>query len=194
MNEMPSRMTDVDDRTLVQQARAGSREAFAQIVEKHQFTVRATLWRMLGNGPDVDDVAQQVFLSLLQSISGFREQSSFPTWLTSITRNQAISFLRRRYSAPATVAGQLDQLLARRQIDSGAPARPAEPPELDALNYCLEQLNEPHRQLVRQIYFDGRRAADLARETGQPKNTVRMKLMRIRRALAKCMERNKTPG
>ncbi len=181
-------VTEIDDQSLVHQARNGSREAFETLVTRHQGAVRAMLWRLLGNGQDVDDVAQEVFLSLLKSVVRFKEQSSFLTWLLSITRNKAISHLRARQRNPQITIEYIDQIVIQRQI-AAVMEGDGEPPELEALQRCLLQLSPPHWELIRQVYFEGRRAAEVAESMGQADNAIRMKLMRIRKALASCVRK-----
>ncbi|MGI9516947.1 MAG: RNA polymerase sigma factor [Pirellulaceae bacterium] len=181
-------VTESDDQTLVQQARKGSREAFEQLVLRHQVAVRSMLWRLLGNQQDVDDVAQEVFLSLLKSVVRFKEQSSFRTWLLSITRNKAITYLRARQRSPHTTTEQIEQLVIQRQIATVMEGG-GDPVELEALERCLAQLGESHQKLIRQIYFEGRRAAEVAASMGQASNAIRMKLMRVRKALASCVRK-----
>ena len=53
----------------------------------------------------------------------------------------------------------------------------------------LKQLSEKHQQLIQAVYFQERNTAELAQEMGQARNAIRMRLMRIRRALAGCIKR-----
>jgi len=175
----------------VRQAAAGSREAFGELVSRHHRIVRTMLWRVFGDQSEVDDVAQEVFMSALTSVAKFRQESSFQTWLLSIARNKAITHLRKKRSGSGHEISSLDQFVIQHQVASIADGK-VESPKLDALRQCLEQLAEDQRRLVKDIYFDGRSAAQVARETGQAKNTVRMRLMRIRKALSGCIKR-KTP-
>lgn len=192
MKETRTRAAEFDDLSLVQQAREGSRDAFETIVVRHQAVVRRMLWRMLGNPQDVDDVAQEVFLSLLQAVDGFRRESKFQTWLLSITRHKAIDWLRNRKRVEQTASGAVDQLVDQQMAAATRIGSGPEPLEQDALQHCLEQLNEPHRILVQAFYFEGQRATELAQKYGQATSAIRTKLMRIRRSLAKCIERNMT--
>ena len=179
---------EIADPELARRAAAGSREAFGELVSRHHQVVRSMLWRVLGDPGEVDDLAQEVFLAALRGVSGFRQQSNFSTWLLSIARNQAITHLRKKRRLEGQVLSGLDQWLLQQQLASLSEDR-GESPTLQALQECLGQLNDDHRNLIREIYFQERSAADVARQSGQAKNAVRMRLMRIRQALSACIQR-----
>lgn len=188
MKTMPVPFHQIDDHQLVRQAAEGSREAFGELVSRHHFQVRAMLWRVLGDETEVDDLAQEVFMSALSKVNEFRQQAAFSTWLLAIARNKAISHLRRKTTAAGKTMNGLDQYLHQLQIEQLTDHQP-EPPHFDALRGCLKQLSEKHQQLIQAVYFQERNTAELAQEMGQARNAIRMRLMRIRRALAGCIQR-----
>ncbi len=81
---------------LVEDARRGSREAFAGLVRLHERRVYALVFRMAGDHSDAADLAQEVFLTAWKSIASFRRGSSFYTWLYRIAVNTSLTFLRKR--------------------------------------------------------------------------------------------------
>lgn len=188
MKTMPVPFHQIDDHQLVRQAAEGSREAFGELVSRHHVQVRAMLWRVLGDESEVDDMAQEVFISALANVGEFRQQAAFSTWLLAIARNKAISHLRRKTRAAGKTWNGLDQCVHQLQIEQ-LTHHQSEPPHFDALRGCLKQLNEKHQALIQAVYFQERSTADLAQEMGQARNAIRMRLMRIRRALASCIQR-----
>ena len=72
---------------------------FEQVVDEQQANVARLARRLLGwstNGADVDDVAQDVFLTVLKHLDRFRGESSLSTWITRITINACRTHRRRR--------------------------------------------------------------------------------------------------
>ena len=71
---------------------------FEQIVDRHQAYVARLVRRLLGWGAagDVDDVVQEVFLSVLKGLPRFRGESSIGTWLAQITINACRNHRRGR--------------------------------------------------------------------------------------------------
>jgi RNA polymerase sigma-70 factor (ECF subfamily) len=131
------------DRELVEAAAAGSREAFDELVRRHQAAI-LTLARVLTAGRgDADDLAQDVFVRAWRSLRGFRGDSTFRTWLHRVAINVVRTSqaregrLRRFFIAPRGVdeppidppSGEepVDTTLARRQlIDRALAALPEE--------------------------------------------------------------------
>ncbi len=89
-------MDDRADDRLVDEARRGGREAFAELIRRHDRQVYGIALRLAGNPADADDLAQEVFLTAWRSIGSFRSGSSFYTWLYRITVNTSLTFLKKR--------------------------------------------------------------------------------------------------
>lgn len=190
MNQpMPLAIRNDDDQKLALRARDGCRESFGLLVTRHHIAVRNVLWKIIGREDDVDDVAQEVFMSALRSIPKIRLESSFRTWLVSITRNTAITHLRKRQQKRETAFDQIERILGD-VYESQLTDHEFFENQLDSLKQCLERLAPPHRALIQQTYFDERTPTDLAEQIGTNPGTVRMRLMRIRRALADCIQDN----
>jgi RNA polymerase sigma-70 factor (ECF subfamily) len=89
-------MDERPDDLFVEEARRGSREAFAELVRRHERRVYGLAFRMVRNHSDADDLAQEVFLTAFRSIGSFRRGSSFYTWLYRIAVNLSLTFLKKR--------------------------------------------------------------------------------------------------
>jgi RNA polymerase sigma-70 factor (ECF subfamily) len=86
---------------LIQRARAGDQDAFAELVVAHADRVYGAL-RRFGLEPDVaDEVAQEVFVRAWRGLARFEERSQFSTWLYRIAFNEAHRRLSRRSPARA---------------------------------------------------------------------------------------------
>lgn len=89
-------MDEVPDAELVARYLAGDPGAFSTLVERHQRRVYNVALRMLGRPEDAADAAQEVFLTCLRKLGGFRGTSAFTTWLHRVTVNTCLDALRRR--------------------------------------------------------------------------------------------------
>jgi RNA polymerase sigma-70 factor (ECF subfamily) len=76
-------------------AQAGDQEAFGNLVERFQRDVYGKAFSILKNHVDADDVVQETFLRVYRALPGFRFESSFRTWLITITTRQALNYLGR---------------------------------------------------------------------------------------------------
>jgi len=69
---------------------------FKSIVESLQEKVRNTCFRYVNNVEDSDDIAQEVFIQVYESMSHFREESQLSTWVYRIAVNKSLDFLRSK--------------------------------------------------------------------------------------------------
>ena len=89
-------MDERSEAELVEEARRGGREAFAELVRRHERRVYGVVYRMAGNHSDADDLAQEAFLTAWKAIGSFRRGSSFYTWIYRIAVNASLTFLKKK--------------------------------------------------------------------------------------------------
>jgi RNA polymerase sigma-70 factor (ECF subfamily) len=82
----------------VEAAQQGDQAAFGCLVERFPRDVYGKAFSILKNHLDADDVVQETFLRVFRALPGFRFESSFRTWLITITTRQALNFISRKRS------------------------------------------------------------------------------------------------
>src|SRR6185295_16932720 len=82
---------------LVADIRAGSGDAFSQLVRLYQAKVRCYLGRFVRGADAVEDLAQETFISAYRSVGSYRQQASLALWLLGIARNLALKHLREEH-------------------------------------------------------------------------------------------------
>jgi RNA polymerase sigma-70 factor (ECF subfamily) len=92
---------------LARQAQAGSREAFGQLVERHEASIHGFLRVLAPDAAEAEDLAQEAFVRAWQRIGDFDPTRRFSTWLFTIAKRRAIDFVRRR--RPHTVEAELPE-------------------------------------------------------------------------------------
>jgi RNA polymerase sigma-70 factor (ECF subfamily) len=85
----------MDDNRLIEQAQHGSREAFEAIVKRYERKVFHLAYGFVQDRGSADDLAQEVFIKAYFSLSKFRFQSEFGTWLYRIAVNHIKDYLRK---------------------------------------------------------------------------------------------------
>lgn len=86
----------MDEQILIEKLKQGDEAAFKQIVETWQNMVFNTAIGILQNAEDAEDVAQEVFVQVYESVKAFKSESKFSTWLYRITVSKALDHLRRK--------------------------------------------------------------------------------------------------
>src|SRR5246127_4165298 len=79
---------------------SGHKELFMDLIRPHQRTVYATVFSLLANKEDAEDVAQDALLKALARLNQFRKESTFGTWLIQIALNEARMKKRRQWRIP----------------------------------------------------------------------------------------------
>ena len=85
-----------NDTALVRRAKNGDLNAFEELITTYQNKVYTMCLRMCGNPDDALDLAQEALIRVYKALPMFKEQSSFSTWVYSITSNVCIDFIRKQ--------------------------------------------------------------------------------------------------
>jgi len=106
----------LDERTLVEQLKQGDGVAFKTIVTTWQEMVYNTALGILQSAEDAEDVAQEVFVQVYESIHTFKGESKLSTWLYRITTSKALDHIRRkkrkkRFAFVQTLFGENNEIV-----------------------------------------------------------------------------------
>ncbi|MDL2240090.1 sigma-70 family RNA polymerase sigma factor [Bacteroidales bacterium OttesenSCG-928-K22] len=88
-------MMAVDDNDCIAKTLSGDVNAFSFIVRKYQNMVYTIVHKVIRGYEDAEDVSQDVFVKAYKSLSSYKFESKFSTWLYSIAYHEAISFSRK---------------------------------------------------------------------------------------------------
>lgn len=86
----------MEERKLVELAREGQADAYAELVRAYQSRVFSMAYSFTGNRESADDLSQEIFLKAYLALPRFRFGSTFGTWLYRVAVNHIKDFLRKR--------------------------------------------------------------------------------------------------
>lgn len=86
----------MDERILVERLKQGEEAAFKTIVDTWQDMVFNTALGIVQNAEDAEDISQEVFVQVYQSVSSFKGDSKFSTWLYRIAITKSLDHERRK--------------------------------------------------------------------------------------------------
>jgi RNA polymerase sigma factor (sigma-70 family) len=174
---------DVSDEMLLKGVADGDKAAMHIMFARHRARVFRFIHRMIRNPVIVDDIVSQVFLDVWRSASRFEQRSRVSTWLLSIARFKAISFLKERKHesidqddvlAIADSRETPEASLERRQIDG-------------ILRACLDELSPSHREIIELFYYADRSITEVSEIVGIPLATVKSRMFYARKQLARIL-------
>ena len=161
--------------TLLMQARAGDRQAFATLVRNHQGSVFSIGLRMLNRRDAAEDLAQDVFLQLYRKLDSIESPQHLGFWLRRVAANLAIDWLRR---APHGTTQPLDE-----NLEVIAPETDSDALMSRELNRLLGELPPHPRAVMLLRYQEDRDVAEIAEMLDMPVNTVKSHIKRSLTAL-----------
>jgi len=94
----------------VRRAQAGDLDALSQLMQRFSKDVYGKAYSILKNKEDAEDVVQETFLRVFKSLSGFRFESSFRTWLITVAIRQSLNHLTRQRSGHASLDTHAEEL------------------------------------------------------------------------------------
>jgi len=186
-------MHNICENELIHSAQQGSEDAFAELLRRS----RPRLWRaaigILKNPEEAEDAIQNATWKAWQHLEGFRQDSSFNTWLTSIVVNQARMRLRelRRARVVSIDDAPEDGIAPLRQIADSAldPEQNCSGRELRrALNREIGRLPRQLRQIML-LYVENRSMPEAADTLGLSVAAAKTRLFRARQELHNRMRR-----
>jgi RNA polymerase sigma-70 factor (ECF subfamily) len=93
--QQPQILTIDDDYSIIRQFVDGDKSVFQILVKRHKEKVRNIIYITMNNSSLVDDIAQDVFITVYKNLRHFRFESQFTTWLYRITVNRCKDYLRK---------------------------------------------------------------------------------------------------
>jgi RNA polymerase sigma-70 factor (ECF subfamily) len=146
------------------------RDAFGELVSRHQSPVRRFLRHLLGGDYALaDDLAQETFIRAYRGLARYRGESGFSTWLMGIAHNQYRNARRRRRETPTD----------RAEIPEEAEAGPARTVELHAdMSVAMKRLDSDEQTALHLFYHQGFTHPEIASITGWPLGTVKTHISR----------------
>jgi RNA polymerase sigma-70 factor, ECF subfamily len=188
-------LASLDDRIVVEQAQAGSRPAFEELVRRYDRDVLRLALNLMKRTEDARDVYQEAFLKVYRNLHRFRFECSFYTWLYRIVTNVCLDQLRRRQARPED---QAPESHSTQYEDAGADFferqrehRATLDPEKHLLGQeikrrlatAMERLSPRERIVFEMKHYQGLKLRAIGDALGTSEETVKNSLFRATRKL-----------
>lgn len=168
--------------------RSADLQTLEELASEHSKLVYRLIVRLVGSGPDVEDLMQDVMVAAVASAERREPDTDMTAWIYGITLNVCRNYLRRR---------RYRRLLFWRYqnlaVDGGL-ASEASPPsrveaqeEADAVHAAVQRLKAPQREAVILHYWEDLSVAQVAAASGVPVGTVKSRLHHARRKLRRML-------
>ena len=172
------------DGDLVQSALAGRESGFEELVRRYQRPIAAYVYRMVGDYDAALDLTQEVFIKVYGSLSRYRAEFKFSTWIYKIARNAAIDYLRRAAARETAISGDDDRPATIVESRRLTPEQESERNErCSEIEMVVRLLAPAYRELIVLRHSNDLSYDEIAEVTGLPLGTVKNRLFRAREAM-----------
>ncbi|WP_350294077.1 RNA polymerase sigma factor [uncultured Croceitalea sp.] len=86
----------LEEQNFIAALRKGSSQAYGQLLDEYQQKVFGTCISFVPNKEDAEDIAQEVFVEIFNSIGKFKEESKLSTWIYRVSVNKSLEFIRKK--------------------------------------------------------------------------------------------------
>lgn len=171
-----------DERRVVNQARSGDPEAFAQLYDAYIERVYRFIFFRVTDVQMAEDLTSQVFLKAWENIGRYRPKGPFLAWLYAIARNTVIDHYRTHKQTvsldeAAPVAVQDDKLDQQLELQF----------EMKSVQEAMQNLTEEQQEVLMLKFIAEFDTGQIARRMGKSEGAIRALQMRALQALARVM-------
>ncbi len=187
-----TQMTTSNDQIIINQIIEGDTNAFSVLVERYKDLVFTLALRMVKNREEAEEVSQDTFIKVFKSLSKFKGDSKFSTWIYRVAYNTCLDRLKkikREYNVVAideytehqikTLDNALDQMEAQEHKDK--------------IQKCLQLLPSDDSFLLTLYYFEEQSLEEISKVVGLTANNVKVKLFRSRKKLTTILKEQLEP-
>ncbi len=174
------------DEELIERVKKGDCEAFSPLIERYKMLVYRIAYRMLGNRDDAEDLVQEVFIRAYNSIKSFKSGFPFSPWLSKITLNMVINFIRRERKEHLA---SLEMVQNQISIDRDDPVEMTKSKLLrEKIQQAISRLPEIYRAVLILRIEEELSYAEISKILNIPKGTVMSRLARARQCLKEILK------
>ena len=181
-------MERLSDNYYIENIRGGDIACFAHLLERYSKQVFSLVVKIVGNREDAEELAQDVFVKAYSSLSSFRGESSFSTWIYRIAYNIAISAARKKTKDFVAVDEDVLSYIAGEEPEAQFFSDSDNDARIVYLNRAMEQLMPEERALITLFYNDGKSMEEIAVISRFTETNVKTKIFRIRKKLLVLMK------
>ena len=180
--------TGPSDNEILQQVLRGDQQAYAEIVKRYQNFVFTIALRYTPNREDAEEISQDCFVKAYRSLSDFRGDSKFSTWLYTIVTTTCLTFLRKKKLDIKSLDNE-QVFEAADSIDSGMRANQVEQKSrIGMVNQAIAMLSPDDANIITLFYKGEQSLEEIAQILNLETNTVKVRLHRARARLKEKME------
>lgn len=175
-------MEATGDHQYIEQILSGDRSSFVALVQKYQDMVFTLSLKIVKNREEAEEVAQDVFMKVYESLDRFQGKSKFSTWIYRITYNQSINYLKSgKKNRTTTSLDRRIEYTGNHEPDASEVMGQHE--KYSQIQKALLHLPETEQIIVTLYYYEDLSVKEIADIVDLSVQNVKVKLHRSRQKL-----------
>lgn len=185
-------MAFINDQYYINQIIAGDTKVFSVLVNQYKDLVFTLAFKMLKNREEAEEVSQDTFIKVFNSLNKFKGDSKFSTWVYKITYNTCLDQLKKSKKDKQVV--YIDDFNNHQIKDiENILENIDEQDRIRKIQECLQLLPHEDAFLLTLYYFDDQSLEEIAKVIDSNANNVKIKLYRSRKKLAAILKTQLEP-
>jgi len=190
-NRLILSMNKVEDQFYINKVLNGDVNSFSIIVDRYKDLIFTIAIRMLKNREEAEEVAQDVFVKIFKSLSKFKGDSKFSTWIYKIAYNTCLDVLKKYNKQNNFISIDEYQEKQIPELENIFDALVLKEQQV-IIQKCLSLLPYEESILLTLYYYEEQSLEEIAKVLNISQNNAKVKLFRIRKKFENIL-RNQLP-
>ena len=185
-------MDKLSDQHYINQIIRGDTNVFGILVDRYKDMIFSLALKMIKDREEAEEVSQDTFIKVYNSLNKFKGDSKFSTWIYKITYNTCLDRLKKKKKEDSIIS--IDEFSNHliKTLDNALSALEEKERKESILN-CLNLLSREENFLLTLYYFDDQSLEEIAKIMNINSNNVKVKLFRSRKKLAVILKKQLEP-
>jgi RNA polymerase sigma factor (sigma-70 family) len=185
-------MSTLDDQHYIDKILQGETSAFAVLVDRYKNMIYTLALKMIKNREEAEEVAQDTFIKVYNSLNKFKGDSKFSTWIYKIAYNTCLDRLKKNKKEDLNIS--IDEFSAHliKTMDNALSAL-EDKERKQTIQNCLNLLPSEDNFLLTLFYFEDQNLEEIGKIMSINANNVKVKLFRSRQKLAVILKKQLEP-
>ncbi|MCC9017897.1 MULTISPECIES: RNA polymerase sigma factor [Flavobacterium] len=185
-------MSTIPDQHYIDKILQGETNAFAVLVDRYKNMIFTLALQMVKNREEAEEVSQDTFIKIYNSLSKFKGDSKFSTWVYKVAYNTCLDRLKKNKKEDLNIS--IDEFSAHliKTMDNALSAL-EDKERKQTIQNCLNLLPAEENFLLTLFYFEDQSLEEIGKVMGITANNVKVKLYRSRQKLAVILKKQLEP-
>ena len=176
------------DIELISKVLEGDKQAYAQLIKRHQRFVFTLALRFSKSREDAEEIAQDCFIKAYRALHTFKQTSKFSTWLYSIVYTTSMTFLRKRRIDTQSIDDESSLIQLESRVSDLSSNEVEHKSKMVFVNLAISRLLPDDAAIITLFYQGEQSLEEIGQALGMEANTVKVKLHRARHRLKEKIE------